>query len=314
MLQQTTVAAVTPRYARFLARFPDIASLAAAPWEELAEEWAGLGYYGRARNLHAAARVVVAQGGFPSNATGMVGLPGIGTYTAAAIAAIAYQEPVMPVDGNVERVTARLFAERTPLPAAKARLGRLAGELMAQPEARARPGDFAQAMFDLGATICTPRRPACALCPWGGSCRAQAEGIAETLPAKAAKKPRPVRHGVHFLLRDAEGRMLLRRRPPEGLLGGMLEVPGTAWREEGWTIDEAMVFAPTPARWHMRPGEARHGFTHFELRMRLFAATCPALPGLPGFEAHPATGLALPTAMRRLLELDAAAQAVAGKR
>ena len=313
MLQQTTVAAVTPRYTRFLVRFPDIASLAAAPWEELAEECAGLGYYARARNLHAAARAVMAQGGFPGDAAGLAVLPGIGTYTAAAVAAIAFGEPVMPVDGNVERVTARLFAEHAPLPAAKARLGRLAAELMAQPEARARPGDFAQAMFDLGATICTPRRPACALCPWRDACRAQAEGIAEMLPVKAAKKPRPVRHGVHFLLRDAEGRILLRRRPPEGLLGGMLEVPGTAWREEGWAIEDALVFAPAPACWHMRPGEARHGFTHFELRMRLFVATCPALPRLPGFEAHPATGLALPTAMRRLLALDAAAQAVAGR-
>ncbi len=313
MLQQTTVAAVTPRYARFLARFPDIESLAGAPWADLAEEWAGLGYYARARNLHAAARAVVARGGFPRDSAGLAALPGVGAYTAAAVAAIAYQEPVMPVDGNVERVTARLFAEQAPLPAAKPRLARLAAELMAQPAARARPGDFAQAMFDLGATICTPRRPACALCPWHDGCRARAEGIAEALPVKTAKKPRPVRHGVHFLLRDADGRILLRRRPPQGLLGGMLEIPGTDWREEVWAIEAAMAFAPAPAGWEALPGEARHIFTHFELRMRLLVATCRALPRLAGFEAHPAAGLALPTAMRRLLALDAAAHAVAGR-
>ncbi len=313
MLQQTTVAAVTPRYARFLARFPTIEALAAAPWEELAEEWAGLGYYARARNLHAAARAVVAQGGFPADSAGLAALPGIGTYTAAAVAAIAFGEAVMPVDGNVERVTARLFAEQAPLPGAKGKLVRLAAGLMAEPEAAARPGDFAQAMFDLGATICTPRRPACALCPWREDCRARAEGIAEALPAKAAKKTRLVRHGVHFLLRDATGRILLRRRPPEGLLGGMLEIPGTAWREEGWVMEEAMAFAPAPARWQMRSGEARHGFTHFELRMRLLVAECPTLPRIEGFEAHPASGLALPTAMRRLLALDATTVAVAGR-
>lgn len=313
MLQQTTVAAVTPRYTRFLERFPDVAALAAAPWEALAEEWAGLGYYARARNLHAAAQAVVERGSFPGDSAGLAALPGIGAYTAAAVAAIAFDEPVMPVDGNVERVTARIFAEQMPLHAAKVRLARLAAGFMAQPEARARPGDFAQAMFDLGATICTPRRPACALCPWSGECAARALGIAETLPAKAAKKVRPVRHGVHFLLRDAEGRMLLRRRPPEGLLGGMLEVPGTAWREAGWAIEEAMPFAPIRAGWQVLPGEARHGFTHFELRMRLLVARCPSLPRIEGFEAHPGEGLALPTAMRRLLALDAAALPVAGK-
>jgi A/G-specific adenine glycosylase len=312
MLQQTTVAAVIPRYARFLERFPGVEALAAAPWDQLAEEWAGLGYYARARNLHAAAQAVVARGGFPRDSAGLRMLPGIGAYTAAAVAAIAFDEPVMPVDGNVERVTARIFAEQTPLPAARARLARLAAGFMDEPEARARPGDFAQAMFDLGAAICTPRRPACAICPWSGECLARAEGIAESLPAKLAKKLRPVRHGVHFLLRDAEGHILLRRRPPEGLLGGMLEVPGTAWREAGWDINEAMEFAPAPADWRLLQGEARHGFTHFELRMRLLVARCPALPSIDGFEAHPGEGLALPTAMRRLLALDVASPGVAG--
>ncbi|MBR0678488.1 A/G-specific adenine glycosylase, partial [Roseomonas alkaliterrae] len=166
MLQQTTVAAVGPRYARFLARFPSVEALAAADWEEVAEEWAGLGYYARARNLHACARAVAAAGGFPSDTAGLSALPGIGRYTAAAVAAIAFDAPVVPVDGNVERVMARLHAVETPLPAAKARLSALAAAFMAEPAARARPGDFAQGLFDLGATLCTPRRPACALCPW----------------------------------------------------------------------------------------------------------------------------------------------------
>ncbi len=302
MLQQTTVVAVTPRYARFLARFPDVETLAAAPWEALAEEWAGLGYYARARNLHAAAQAVVAAGGFPRDAAGLARLPGIGAYTAAAVAAIAFGEPVVPVDGNVERVTARLSAETAPLPGAKPRLAAYAARFMEQPAARARPSDFAQALFDLGATICTPRRPACALCPWRGHCAASAAGIAESLPVKAAKKLRPVRHGIHFLLRDPTGRMLLRRRPPEGLLGGMLEVPGTPWREAPWTSAEAMPFAPVAASWRPAPGEARHGFTHFELRMRLLLAEVPLLPRPPGYEAAPADA-GLPTAMRRLLAL-----------
>jgi A/G-specific adenine glycosylase len=309
MLQQTTVAAVTPRYARFLARFPDVAALAAAPWEALAEEWAGLGYYARARNLHAAAQAVVAAGGFPRTAAGLTELPGIGAYTAAAVAAIAFGEPLVPVDSNVERVTARLFAEAAPLPGAKLRLAALAARFMEQPAARARPSDFAQALFDLGATLCTPRRPVCALCPWAGHCAAAAQGIQESLPAKAAKKLRPVRHGVHFLLRDPAGRMLLRRRPPEGLLGGMLEVPGTPWRDAAWTLAEAMPFAPATAPWRAASGEARHGFTHFELRMRLMLAEVPRLPDRGGFEIH-VPGAAVPTAMRRLLALAPARPAM----
>ena len=170
MLQQTTVAAVGPRYRRFLARFPNADALAAAEWDAVAAEWAGLGYYARARNLHAAARAVVAAGGFPRNAAGLRSLPGIGAYTAAAVAAIAYGEALVPADGNVERVMARIFAVETPLPAAKPRLAVLAQGFMEQANARAAPGDFAQALFDLGATICTPRRPACALCPWLGAC------------------------------------------------------------------------------------------------------------------------------------------------
>ena len=309
MLQQTTVAAVGPRYARFLARFPDVEALAAAPWEAVAAEWAGLGYYARARNLHAAAQAVAARGGFPETEAGLRALPGIGAYTSAAVAAIAFGRPTVPVDGNVERVTARLFDIRDPLPAARPRLAQLARGFMEQPVARARPGDFAQALFDLGATICTPRRPACALCPWRGHCAAQAAGVQDSLPVKAPKPVRGLRHGMHFLLRDGSGRLLLRHRPPQGLLGGMPEIPGTPWREgAAWSEAEALAHAPLAAEWRLLPGVARHGFTHLELEMRLLTALLPEGASVPeGFfwlgEAE-ARG-ALPTAMGRLLALAA---------
>ncbi|WP_245615278.1 A/G-specific adenine glycosylase [Muricoccus aerilatus] len=306
MLQQTTVATVGPRYARFLKRFPDVAALAAAPWEEVAAEWAGLGYYARARNLHAAARAVVARGGFPDTEEGLRALPGIGAYTAAAVAAIAFDRPTVPVDGNVERVVARLLAIREPLPGARRRIGPASARFMEQEVARARPSDFVQALFDLGATICTPRRPACALCPWRGDCRAQREGIQDTLPAKSPKAVRGQRYGLHFLARDPVGRLLLGRRPPEGLLGGMLEIPGAPWREAPWELDEALPHAPLPGlSWHLRPGVAHHGFTHMDLEMRLAeaeASEAPAPEGMTWMEPEAARA-ALPTAMRRLFTL-----------
>jgi A/G-specific adenine glycosylase len=304
MLQQTTVAAVGPRYGRFLARFPSVEALASAEWEAVAAEWAGLGYYARARNLHACARAVVAAGGFPTDIAGLAALPGIGPYTAAAIAAIAFDAPVVPVDGNVERVMARLYAIEAPLPAAKPRLAALAAAFMAEADARARPGDFAQALFDLGATVCTPRRPACAPCPWRGACAARAAGLAAELPRKAARRTRPLRHGAHFLLTDADGRLLLRRRPARGLLGGMLELPGTPWREVPWSEAEALPHAPAAAPWRRLPGHARHGFTHFEVEMVLYAAPLPAGGAPPGEWLDPeAARAALPSAMRRLLDL-----------
>lgn len=311
MLQQTTVAAVGPRFRRFLDRFPTVDALAAAPEAAVMEEWAGLGYYARARNLHACARAVAARGGsFPDTEAGLRALPGIGAYTAAAIAAIAFGRPVVPVDGNVERVAARVFAVAAPLPGAKPRLAALAQGFMGDAAAQARPGDFAQALFDLGATLCTPRAPACALCPWQTACAARAAGMQEALPAKAPKRARPLRHGAHFLLTDGAGLLLLRRRPPRGLLGGMLEVPGTPWRETPWPAEEAMAHAPRPGLdWRAVPGEARHGFTHFELAMRLFAATLPRLEPAEAEEARPLAGAeaVLPTAMRQLLRLAAAA-------
>jgi A/G-specific adenine glycosylase len=305
MLQQTTVAAVGPRYARFLARFPDVRALAEAPWEAVAEEWAGLGYYARARNLHAGAKALAGRNRFPDTVEALREMPGIGAYTAAAVAAIAFDVPVVPTDGNVERVAARIHAEQAPLPGAKKRLDGLAQRWMDHAEARARPGDFAQALFDLGATICTPRRPACALCPWREHCVAHRAGIQESLPRKAEKKARPTRHGVHFAAFDGAGRILVRRRPAEGLLGGMLEIPGTPWRDAAWTATEATAHAPLPGLpWQALPGEARHGFTHFELRMTLLRATGAAEPpeGCAWMEPSAARA-AMPTAMKRLLAL-----------
>ncbi|MCK8785977.1 A/G-specific adenine glycosylase [Roseomonas sp. NAR14] len=313
MLQQTTVATVGPRYRRFLERFPTVGALAAAPEAEVMEEWAGLGYYARARNLHACAKAVAAAGGFPHTVAGLLALPGIGRYTAAAVAAIAFDQPAVPTDGNVERVVARLHAVEAPLPGARPRLDALAQRFLADPAMRARPGDFAQALFDLGATICTPRNPACALCPWREGCAGHRLGIAATLPRKAPKAARPLRHGAHFLLLDGAGRAVLRRRPPEGLLGGMLEIPGTPWREAPWGEAEALAAAPFPGvpgdAWRLLPGVARHGFTHLEVEMRLYAAALPGLDAPPGTELRPVAEAraALPTAMRRLLALADAA-------
>jgi A/G-specific adenine glycosylase len=309
MLQQTTAAAAGPRFARFVARFPDLASLALAPERAVMEEWAGLGYYARARNLHAGARALLARGGFPDTVEGLREIPGIGPYTAAAVAAIAFHRPVVPVDANVERVTARLFAVAEPLPGAKPRLAALAQGWMASAEARARPGDLAQALFDLGAAVCTPRAPACALCPVRAACAGFAAGVAESLPAKAEKRPRPLRHGVHFLALSGDGAVWLRRRPPKGLLGGMWEVPGTPWRDSAWAEAEAAAHAPAPGEWRAVPGVARHGFTHFELAATLRVAEVPALPPEGWHDAARADAI-LPRAMRRLLALAAEAGAM----
>ncbi len=302
MLQQTTTAAAAPRYARFLARFPDVGTLAAAPWEEVAAEWAGLGYYARARNLHAAAKAIAAQG-LPRDAAGWRELPGVGAYTAHAVAAIAFDEAVVPVDANVERVLSRVFAITAPLPKSRPAIARRADAFMAQPAARARPGDFAQALFDLGATVCTSRRPLCALCPWRDACAAFAQGIQEGLPVKPPKAARPMLHGTHFALLDQAGRIGLIRRPETGLLGGMPALPGTPWRAEPWTDAEALPHAPIAAAWRPVPGEALHGFTHRDLTMRLLRAEVPHLPNaLDAVDLRRAEAI-LPGTMRKLLAL-----------
>jgi A/G-specific adenine glycosylase len=269
MLQQTTVTAAIPYYQRFVRRFPTLQALAAAPIEEVMAAWAGLGYYARARHLHTCARIM-ARDGIPRVSAELRRLPGIGHYTATAIAAIAFNQPGVPVDGNVERVVARAFAITQPLPGAKPAIQAAAIRLGEAPEAQERPSDFAQALFDLGATICTPAEPSCFLCPWAGSCAGLQAGMASALPSKAPPRERPVRYGVHFWLADGVGNVLLRRRPAEGLLGGMTELPGTTWRAEPWD-ENAFSSAPMPAAWRIA-GEVRHGFTHFELRLRVMAA------------------------------------------
>ncbi|WP_428493179.1 A/G-specific adenine glycosylase [Rhodopila sp.] len=303
MLQQTTVTAVIPYYERFVSRFPTIQSLAAAPLDTVMSAWAGLGYYARARNLHACANVVTTRGGFPADLAGLQALPGIGAYTAAAIGAIAFGIPTVPVDGNVERVAARIFAIDQPMPAAKTAIRQAAAHLGADPAAQARPSDFAQAMFDLGASVCAPAAPACAVCPWIAACAACRQGTQTLLPRKTPKKPRPVRYGVHFWLTDNRRNVLLRTRPRKGLLGGMTELPGTAWREAPWTLDEALTLAPMPLNW--RPaGQVRHGFTHFELIIDILAAQTAKIDA-EGF-AHALDALddaALPSVMRKCVRM-----------
>ncbi len=303
MLQQTTVTAVIPYYERFVSRFPSVQALADAPLDAVLSAWAGLGYYARARNLHACAQAVAASGGFPRDLAGLQELPGIGAYTAAAIGAIAFGLPAVPVDGNVERVVARLFAIEQPLPAAKPALRLTAAQLGEDPAARARPSDFAQALFDLGASVCTPAAPGCGICPWIEGCAARHLGIQGSLPRRTPKKARPVRFGVHFWLTDDRGRVLLRTRPSKGLLGGMTELPGTAWRETPWTVAEALADAPVAADWR-GAGQVRHVFTHFELVIDVLAAHVPVIAG-EGF-AHPVDALqqaALPSVMWKCVRI-----------
>jgi A/G-specific adenine glycosylase len=274
MLQQTTVAAVIPYYQRFLARWPTVKALAAARLDEVLTQWAGLGYYSRARNLYACARLVAERhaGQFPRTEEALRELPGIGPYTAAAIAAIAFGARATPVDGNIERVIARLFAVKRPLPAAKDEIHHLAATLT--PEQRA--GDFAQALMDLGASVCTPKRPSCLMCPLQRDCSAYAQGIESALPARAARPERPVRVGLAFLALREDAHVLLRRRPEAGLLGGMLEVPSTAWAETLPPVNEALRTAPVRGEWWAVPGTVTHTFTHFRLETLVYRAIVPA--------------------------------------
>ncbi|MFT4150993.1 MAG: A/G-specific adenine glycosylase [Paracoccaceae bacterium] len=292
MLQQTTVAAVREYFTRFVTRWPTVADLAAAPDAEVMAEWAGLGYYARARNLLACARAVVRDHGgrFPESRDGLLALPGVGPYTAAAVAAIAFDEAATVVDGNVERVMSRLHLVETPLPAAKAELTRLAAALTPAD----RPGDHAQAVMDLGATICTPKSPACGICPWMGACAARAAGVQASLPRKAAKVAKPVRQGVVWIARRGQD-WLVERRPERGLLGGMLGFPGDGW-------DGAGGGAPLAADWRMA-GEVRHTFTHFHLVLTVMVAETAANPDRG--EWHRLRPGDLPTVMRKAHDLAA---------
>ncbi|WP_373283314.1 A/G-specific adenine glycosylase [Frigidibacter albus] len=267
MLQQTTVAAVRAYFRRFTERWPTVADLAAAADADVMAEWAGLGYYARARNLLKCARAVVADhsGEFPDTEVGLRTLPGIGPYTAAAVAAIAFDEPAVVVDGNVERVVSRLHAVETPLPASKPALVALAAGLTPQQ----RPGDFAQAMMDLGATICTPRKPACGICPLWSLCAARAAGIAADLPRKSPKPAKPTRRGIAYVAVRADGAVLLETRPAKGLLGGMLGFVGSDWSED------PVPAPPLDAGWSPAPFAVRHTFTHFHLELTVHLATPP---------------------------------------
>jgi len=301
MLQQTTVAAVAPFFQVFVERWPTVKDLAAAPLDDVLRAWAGLGYYARARNLHKCAQTVAAwrDGRFPDGEEALRKLPGVGDYTAAAIAAIAFDRPAVVMDGNIERVMARLFAVAEPLPGAKPTLKRLAARLTPA----ARPGDYAQAAMDLGATVCTPRKPACTLCPWLADCVARARGIAGELPAKAARAERPTRRGVAFWTVRKDGAVLLRRRPEVGLLGGMMEIPSTPWREDAWPPEEAAREAPMAAEWRAVPGIVRHTFTHFHLELWLMAGKVAANALARGLWC-PLDRLgdhALPTLMRKVV-------------
>jgi A/G-specific adenine glycosylase len=308
MLQQTTVKAVIPYYLEFLRRWPLVEALAAASLDDVLAAWAGLGYYSRARNLYACARAVVEHhgGSFPPSEAGLRELPGIGPYTAAAIAAIAFGACATAVDGNVERVVARLFGVTEPLPGAKPELRRLAQGLT--PAQRA--GDHAQAMMDLGATVCTPRRPSCPQCPIADWCAAYAQGIAAALPARTAKPERPLRQALVFVALRQDGAVLLRRRPEAGLLGGMLEVPSTEWSDAMPHLEEARLAAPVRGDWQAVPRIVTHTFTHFRLDALVCRATVPVRAKLTAAADPPRClwvarndlhAAALPSVMRKLI-------------
>ena len=301
MLQQTTVAAVTSYFDRFITRWPTVNALAGAKDADVMGEWAGLGYYARARNLLKCARTVVAKhnGVFPADHAALLTLPGIGPYTAAAIASIAFDLRHTVVDGNVERVMARLHDEHAPLPKSKPILTTYASQLT--PAQRA--GDYAQAVMDLGATICTPKSPACGICPWQRPCAARINGTAADLPRKIPKAPKPVRHGTVYIARRGDGAMLLETRPQKGLLGGMLGWPGSDWV---LATGHRPQNPPIEARWQKLHGEVRHSFTHFHLLLDVMVAEV-------GTEAQPTTGQFLqpaqfrpsdlPTVMRKAFDL-----------
>ena len=304
MLQQTTVKTVGPYFQAFLARWPTVKAMAADDIEEILKAWAGLGYYSRARNLHACARFVTEKlgGRFPDTVEGLRQLPGVGAYTAAAVAAIAFNRHAAVVDGNVERVVTRLEAIETPLPQAKPAITAIVERLTP----RDRPGDFAQAMMDLGATICTPKRPACALCPYMPFCRARSAGTQETFPRKAPKAKRPLRKGAAFWVTRPDGWVLVRKRPDKGLLGGMTEIPSSIWSED-FDSANALAQAPLKLTWRRLPGEVGHGFTHFELAVTVYAAdallSSKAPPECRWVRLDDLDGEALPTVVRKIVAL-----------
>jgi A/G-specific adenine glycosylase len=304
MLQQTTVRAVGPYFEKFLERWPDVSALGNASLDDVLRMWAGLGYYSRARNLYACAVTVMRDHGgvFPNSEAGLRALPGIGPYTAAAIAAIAFDRRTMPVDGNIERVVSRLFAVEEPLPQAKPKIQELAATLLGP----SRAGDSAQALMDLGATICTPKKPACALCPLNEDCTARAQGTQESFPRKLAKKTGELRRGAAFVVTRGD-ELLVRTRPEKGLLGGMTEVPGSEWRAG---LDDKAALSQAPelkgiTRWQRKTGVVTHVFTHFPLELVVYTANVPARTrapeGMRWVSVATLSGEALPNVMRKVV-------------
>ncbi len=299
MLQQTTVAAVKEYFVRFTQRWPSVTDLAAAKDADVMGEWAGLGYYARARNLLKCARIIADEydGIFPNTHAELLTLPGIGPYTAAAVSSIAYDLPEAVLDGNVERVMSRLYDIHTPLPTSKPELMELAQALTPQKRA----GDYAQAVMDLGATICTPKNPACGLCPWRNPCIGQAAGTHLGLPKKVPKKAKPIRKGIAYIAKRVDGAYLLETRPNAGLLGGMLGWPGTDWIE-----GEPTEKPPMKAQWKTLAGEARHTFTHFHLRLVVKTALVPMDRASEAGDFVPLEDFCvsdLPTVMRKVFDL-----------
>ena len=301
MLQQTVVKTVIPYFLHFLQRWPTVEDLAAAELDQVLHAWQGLGYYARARNLHKCAQVVAGEhnGAFPDTEDALRTLPGIGPYTAAAVVAIAFGRKASPVDGNIERVVSRRFAVTAPLPGVKPELRRLAAGLT--PDQRA--GDHAQALMDLGATVCLPRAPLCDRCPLSEACEGRKQDIAASLPRRQPRAKRPTRYGIAFCLFDEAGRLLLRRRPEKGLLGGMMEVPSTPWREQAWQAGEISGHAPLHTEWQSLPGTVVHVFTHFRLELAVHTGN-GARETKSGeiWQAPKDLGeLALPTVMKKVL-------------
>lgn len=299
MLQQTGTASVTAYFNKFTARWPDVHALAGASLDAVLTEWAGLGYYARARNLHACAKIISTgmAGNFPRDYAALLKLPGIGPYSAAAIAAIAYDIPAPVLDGNIERVVSRLHAVSAPLPGSRAELRGLSLALIDC----GRPGDMAQAMMDLGATLCTPRAPDCPRCPWQNSCAAHARNIAGMLPVKQQKPQSPSHVGAIFWLARKDGAVLLRRRPEKGLLGGMMEFPGTPWRKELGDLD---AYKPDSCEWRALRGTVRHVFTHFRLDLVVYTGVHSGKQSVDGIWVKPEAfdEYALPALMRKVAE------------
>jgi A/G-specific adenine glycosylase len=301
MLQQTTVAAVAPYYRAFLSRWPTVHDLAKASLDEVLGAWSGLGYYARARNLHRAANLVERDfaGVFPQRAHALTRLPGIGEYTGGAIAAIAFGEREAAMDANAERVIARYFAVAEPLPGARVQLRAFARGLVPV----ARPGDFAQALMDLGASVCTSRKPSCPSCPLKEGCVAFTRHLQETIPVKTPKRVRPLKRGAAYVVSDQSGAILLTRRPEKGLLAGMLQPPLGPWTDKFPARREALKRAPVSATWRKRPGAVRHDFTHFALEIEVYVATVrkTAVPQSHWVPRAHLSGAALPTVMRKII-------------